>query len=173
MCSIPRQQQKVTCDINPPTTPSQASAFTPYIAPQQKAVDPNVRPVQQAPYLPMPVPFFPHGRNDQGFGSFSHNTQSLPPNNASTYNGPILQMNPPVMPGVAGYCSGCLKTYDQIAVETLTSYVAWSEYPEETIRDRNVRSRAFVDGFGAALICFKNAGLSSGYSCEMSGVQHV
>ena len=77
------------------------------------------------------------------------------------------------MPEVAGYCSSCMKTYDQIAVETLTTYIAWSEYPEETIRDRNVRSRAFVDGFGAALICFKNAGLSPGYPCEMSRVQHI
>ena len=88
------------------------------------------------------------------------------------HNGTLLQMNPPVMPEVAGYCSGCIKTYDQIAVETITNYVAWSEYPDETIRDRNVRSRAFVDGFGAALICFKNAGLSPGLPCEMSGVQH-
>ena len=60
------------------------------------------------------------------------------------------------MPEVTGYSPGCTKTYDQIAVETLTNYVAWSEYPEETIRD--VQSSAFVDGFGAALICFKNAG---------------
>ena len=81
-------------------------------------------------------------------------------------------MNPPVMPEVAGFCAGCSKTYDQIAVETLTHYVAWSEYPEETICDRNVRSRAFVDGFGAALICFKNDGLSPAYPWEMSGVQN-
>ena len=60
---------------------------------------------------------------------------------------PVLQMNPSVIPDVAEYCSGCNKTYDQIAVETLTHYVAWSENPEETIRDRNVRSRAFIDGF--------------------------
>ena len=81
-------------------------------------------------------------------------------------------MSLPVIPEVAGYCSRCMKTYDHIAVETLTSYIVWSEDPEETIQDRNVRSRAFVDGFGAALICFRNAGLSAGYPCEMSGVQH-
>ena len=82
------------------------------------------------------------------------------PSNSQT----ILQMNPSVMPEVAVYCFGCNKTYNQTAVETLTHYVAWSENPEDTIRDRrNVRSRAFIDGFGAALMCFKNAGLSPGY----------
>ena len=120
----------------------------------------------------MPVPFYPNGWNNQGFGPVNNNAHSFPANNAFPQNGPILQMNPPVMPEVAGYCSSCMKTYDHIAVETLTSYIAWSEYPEETIRDRNVRSRAFVDGFGAALICFINTGLSPGYPCEMSGVQH-
>ena len=76
------------------------------------------------------------------------------------------------MPEVAEYLSSCMKTNDHIAVETLTSYVAWSEYPEDIIRDRNVMSRASVDGFGAALICFKNTVLSPGYPCEMTGVQH-
>ena len=67
----------------------------------------------------------------------------------------ILQMNPSVMPEIAGYCSGCIKTYEQIAVETLTHYVAWLEYSDETVRERNVKSRAFIDGFDVALICFK------------------
>ena len=84
---------------------------------------------------------------------------------------PTLQMNPSVRTEVAGYCPRCNKTYDQIAVETLTDYVAWSEYQDETIRDRNERSRSSIDGFGA-VICFKNAGLSASYPCEMCGVQH-
>ena len=159
----PEQQPDATRNINPPAIPSQVSAFTAYVAPQQRTADFNARPVQQAAYLLMPVPFYPNGRNNQGFGPVSNNVHSMPANNVSAHYGQILQMNPPVMPEVAGYCSSCMKTYDHIAVETLISYIAWSEYPEETIRDRNVRSRAFVDGFGAALICFKNAGLSPGY----------
>ena len=168
----PGQQPEATRDINPPTIPSQVSAFTAYIAPQQRTADFNTRPVQQAACLPMPVPFYPNGWNNQGFGPVNNNAHSIPTNNAFPQIGPILQMNPPVMPEVAGYCSSCMKTYDHISVETLTRYIAWSEYPEETIRDRNVRSRAFVDGFGAALICIKDYGLSPGYPCEMSGVQH-
>ena len=97
--------------------------------------------MQQAPYLAMPVPFYPSGSNNVLYGSLGHNIQPPSSNNASVHNGPLLQMKPPVMP--------------EIAVETSTNYVAWSKYPEETIRDRTVRSGAFVDGFGAALICFK------------------
>ena len=138
VCPIPRQQE-VTRDSKPPAVPSQASALTAYIAPQQRAVDSNVRPIQQAHYLPMFVPFYPNGWNNQVFGSFSHNAQPLPTNNVSNNIGPILQMSPPVMLEVAGYCSSCMKNYDHIAVETLTGFVAWSEYPEEIIRDRNLR----------------------------------
>ena len=125
----------------------------------------------------MPVPFYPNNWNNVRSGRHDHNVQ-MPAtyknaqNTTFADNQLISQMNSSVMPEVAGYCPECSKTYDQIAVETLTNYVAWSEYPDETIRDRNVRSRAFVDGFGAALICFKNAGSSPGFPCEMFGVQH-
>ena len=163
--------------MNPPTIPSNTSAFTTTMPAPQRVQEPAGHPFPPASYLPMPVPFYPnswnninHAQNERG-SQVSSNQNGFP-QNRSFSGQPILQMNPSVMPEVAGYCAGCNKTYDQIAIETLTQYVAWSEYPEETIRDRNVRSRAFVDGFGAALICFKNAGLSQAYPCEMSGVQH-
>ena len=38
-------------------------------------------------------------------------------------------------------------------------------YDTETVRDRGVRSRAFIDGFEAALFSFKSAGLSQPLSC--------
>ena len=153
--------------VNPPLVPSNRSAFSVVLPEQRRAPEIQTHPPMQANYLPMPVPFYPNIWNkithpQQNF----HGQAQFQPQEPS--NVPILQMNPPVMPEVAGFCAGCSKTYDQIAVETLTHYVAWSEYPDET----NVRSRAFFDGFGAALICFKNAGLSPAYPCEMSGVQH-
>ena len=75
------------------------------------------------------------------------------------------------MPHVAGACAVCMKTYDQIVVDILRSYVNTTEYPEETIKDRNVRSRAFVDGFEAVVFTLKNAGLSRAYVCDGSVVQ--
>ena len=57
----PEQQPEATRNFNPPTIPSQVSAFTAYFAPQQRTADFNARPIQQAAYLPMPVPFYPNG----------------------------------------------------------------------------------------------------------------
>ena len=77
-----------------------------------------------------------------------------------------MQLNPPVMPHGQGNCHWCGKTYD------LAAYTIANEYQGETVRDRNIRSRAYLDGFEAALICFKNAGLSQPRACAGSGVQH-
>ena len=76
-----------------------------------------------------------------------------------------VQLNPPVMPHVQENCHWCGKTYDEVALDALAAYTIATEYPGETVRDRNIRSRAYLDGFEAALICFKNAGLSQPRAC--------
>ena len=78
---------------------------------------------------------------------------------------------PTVMPNVAGYCDWCGKSFDQVALETLGEYLAATAYEGETVRDRGVRSRAFIDGFKLALFCFKSAGLSQPYYCAGPVVQ--
>ena len=65
-----------------------------------------------------------------------------------------------VMTNVAGHCDQCGKTYDQVALETLGNYLTATAYEGEAVRDRGVRSHAFIDGFEAALFIFKRAGLS-------------
>ena len=82
-----------------------------------------------------------------------------------------MQLNPPVMPHVQGNSHWCGKTYDEVALDALAAYTIATEYPGETVRDRNIRSRAYLDGFEAALICFKSAGLSQPRACAGSGVQ--
>ena len=145
---------------NPPTNPSSTSAFTTVVPTAQRIQEPAPRPFPQANYLPMPVPFYPNSWNNGGyshveFGMQMHQRHRSFHQKGTVNSQPILQMNPSVMPEVAGFYSVCNTTSDQIAVETLTHYVAWSEYTDETIYHRNVRSRAFIDGFGAALVCFK------------------
>ena len=75
------------------------------------------------------------------------------------------RMFPTVTPNVSCYCDGCGKSFDQVALETLGDYPAATAYEGETVRDRGVRSRAFSDGFEAAMFCFKSAGLSQPYYC--------
>ena len=66
-----------------------------------------------------------------------------------------FRLFPTVMPNVARHCDQCGKTYDQVALETLGDYLTATAYEGETVRARGVRSRAFIDGFEAALFIFK------------------
>ena len=148
-----RQSQTKRPNTIPPVVPSQNSAFKTVIPTPRWTQESTTHSLPQSNFLPIPVPFYPNNWNNVRSGRHDHNVQmsatyQSAQNTTLAINQPILQMNPSVMPEVSGYCPGCSKTYDQIAVETLTNYVAWSEYPDETIRDCNVRSRAFVDGFG-------------------------
>ena len=81
------------------------------------------------------------------------------------------QLNPPVMPHVQGNCHWCGRTYDEVALDAVAAYTAATDYHGETVRDRNISSRAHLDGFEAALICFKNAVLSQPRACVGSVVQ--
>ena len=74
---------------------------------------------------------------------------------------------PTVMPNVAGVCERC---GNQVALETLIDYLAATAYDGVTVRDRGVRSRAFIVGFEVALFIFKSAGLSQPSSCAGPGV---
>ena len=82
-----------------------------------------------------------------------------------------MRLLPTVMSNVAGYCDICGKCYDQIALETLGEYLMATEYEGETVKERAVRSRAFIHGFEAAQFLFKNAGLSHPSRCDGSVVQ--
>ena len=60
----------------------------------------------------------------------------------------------PIVPNVARYCAQCGKMEYQVALETLGDYLSATAYDGETVRDREVCSRAFLDGFEAALFIF-------------------
>ena len=78
----------------------------------------------------------------------------------------LYSLTPTVMPNIAGFCNWCGRTtYNQIGLETLGEYLLATAYGGETVKDRNVRSRAFIDGFEAALFALKNAGLPQHRSC--------
>ena len=57
-----------------------------------------------------------------------------------------FRLFPTVLPNVPGHCDQCGETYDQVALET---YLTASAYEGETVRDRGVWSRAFIEGFEA------------------------
>ena len=115
---------------------------------------PNIPPRGSIPIHPMVQVGFTF------FVALSRNILFMPINERDN-----CRLFPTVMPNVAGICEYCSKTYEQIALETLGDYLAVTAYDDETVRDRGVRSRAFIDGFEAALFIFKRAGLFQPYSC--------
>ena len=139
------------------------------IAPQQGTAQTNFTGFNLSPML------FP-----LNFGGTSHGTQHMtqlvqpaiqlgfPFNMTHSMNSQLIpaqerhgiRLIPTVMPIVAGFCDLCGKCYDQIALETLGEYLVATEYEGETVKERTIRSRAFIHGFEAALFLFKNAGLS-------------
>ena len=50
-------------------------------------------------------------------------------------------------------CHWCGRSYDEVALDALAAYTAATEYPGETVKDRNIRSRAYLEGLEALLIC--------------------
>ena len=59
----------------------------------------------------------------------------------------LYKLSPTVMPNVAGFCNWCGRTYNQIGLEMLGESLLATAYDAETVRDRKVRSWAFIDGF--------------------------
>ena len=55
-----------------------------------------------------------------------------------------IRLVPTAMANVAGYCDLCGKCYDQIALETLGQFLVATEYDGQTVKERAIRSRAFI-----------------------------
>ena len=104
-----RQQRLDETITNPPLIPSSLSAFTAVVSTAQRPQEPAPRPFPQANYYPMPVPFYPNSWNKGGFNQMDYGMQ-MPQGqqsfqqNRPANSQPILQMNPSVMPEMAGYC---------------------------------------------------------------------
>ena len=137
---------------------------------QQNVVPMMIQIPQNAPNF-IASPGGLHAQQQARYGFTVQTTHStsfllLPPRERDAY-----RLSPTVMPNIAGFCDWCGRTYDQIGLEILGEYLLATAYEAETVRDRNVRSRAFIDGFEAALFTFKNAGLSQPRTCVGSGEQ--
>ena len=70
-----------------------------------------------------------------------------------------IRLIPSVMANVAGYCDLCGKCYDQIALETLGEYLVAAEYEGETVKEKAIRSRAFIHRwFRGSAVPFQKCG---------------
>ena len=148
------------------------------IASQQQVTQNTAQGLSLSPML-YPIPSGEESRGLQQFQMQSLTQVGLPFNMTHSSNLLLIpaqqrqsiRLLPTVMPNVARHCDICGKCYDQIALETLGENLVATEYEGETVKERAIRSRAFIHGFEAALFLFKNAGLSHPSRCDGSVAQ--
>ena len=63
----------------------------------------------------------------------------------------------------AMYCQCCGNSYVQIVTDMTNQYLCYTQYPLETVAERNVRAQAYLDGIQAGLSAFQSGGLSQPY----------
>ena len=63
-------------------------------------------------------------------------------------------------------CLDCGKSYDEVIEETVADYLNQSAQPGETVRERQIKRNAFIDGIQSRLFTFLPPGVSQASTCD-------
>ena len=63
-------------------------------------------------------------------------------------------------------CLVCGKSYDQVKEETVADYLNQTAQPGETVRERQIKRNAFIDGIQSAVFTFLPPGVSQAAACD-------
>ena len=63
-------------------------------------------------------------------------------------------------------CLVCGKSYDQVIEETVADYLNHTAQPGETVRDRQIKRNAFIDGIQSEIFTFLPRGVSQAAACD-------
>ena len=63
-------------------------------------------------------------------------------------------------------CLVCGKSYDQVIEDTVADYLNQSAQPGETVRERQVKRNAFIDGIQSGVFTFLPQGVSQAAACD-------
>ena len=63
-------------------------------------------------------------------------------------------------------CLVCGKSYDQVIEETVADYLNQTTQPGETIRERQIKRNAFIDGIQSGVFTFLPPGVSQAAACD-------
>ena len=63
-------------------------------------------------------------------------------------------------------CLVCGKSYDQDKEETVADYLNQTAQPVETVRDRQSKINAFIDGFQSGVFTFLPSRVSQAAACD-------
>ena len=78
-----------------------------------------------------------------------------------------LTLHPHLQPNewVTG-CLVCGKSYDQVREETVADYLDQTAQPGETVRERQIKRNAFIDGVQSGVFTFIPPGVSQAAACD-------
>ena len=63
-------------------------------------------------------------------------------------------------------CLVCGKSYDQVTEETVAGYLNQTAQPGESVRERQIKRNAFIDGIQSGLFTFLPPGVSQAAACD-------
>ena len=63
-------------------------------------------------------------------------------------------------------CLVCGKSYSQVIDETVADYLQHTAQPGETVRDRQIKRQAFIDGLQSSAFIFLPPGVSQAAACD-------
>ena len=63
-------------------------------------------------------------------------------------------------------CLVCGKSYDQVIAETAADYLSQTAQPDETVRERQIKRNAFIDGVQSGVFTFIPPGVSQAAACD-------
>ena len=63
-------------------------------------------------------------------------------------------------------CLICGKSYDQVIEETVADYLNQTAQPRETVRERQIKRNAFIDGIQSGVFTFIPPGVSQAAACD-------
>ena len=63
-------------------------------------------------------------------------------------------------------CLVCGKSYDQVIAETVAEYLNQTAQPGETVRERQIKRNAFIDGVQSGVFTFIPPGVSQAAACD-------
>ena len=130
----------------------------------------HVHPIPDTPESPPP--------EDQSTGDISRpynlpcassSTSLNNPINISTVDGGLRNLTLHPHPQRNEWVTGCLvcgKSYDQVIEETVADYLGQTAQPGETVRERQIKRNAFIDGIQSGVFTFIPPGVSQAAACD-------
>ena len=141
--------------------------YTPQIPPRRNhpiQLCQHVQPIPDTPESPTPEN---RGRSDDFY------PDNIPLNNppniiavADELRNLTLHPHPQSNEGVTG-CLVCGKPYDQVIEETVADYLDQTAQPGETVRERQIKRNAFIDGVQSRVFTFIPPGVSQAAACDV------